>query len=64
MQKYQNVKIFLKKDYVPDWFEEVFVIKKVKNTASWTYVISDLNRKEIFGTIYKKEFAKNKSKSV
>ena len=28
------------KDYVPNWSEEAFVIKKVKNTMHWTYVIS------------------------
>ena len=27
--------------YTQNWSEEVFVIKKVKNTVSWTYVISD-----------------------
>ena len=42
------------KDYVPNWFEEVSVIKNVKNTVSWTYVISDLNVKETAGTFYEK----------
>ena len=28
---------------------KVFVIKKVKNTVLWTYVISDLKREEILG---------------
>ena len=28
--------------YVPNWYEEVFVIKKIKNTVLLTYVISDL----------------------
>ena len=36
----------------------MFVIKKVKNTASYTYLIEDLNREEIFGTFYEKEFQK------
>ena len=27
------------KGYMPNWSEEVFVIKKVKNTVPWTYVI-------------------------
>ena len=31
--------------YVPNWSEEIFVIKKVKNTVSWTYVIIDLHGK-------------------
>ena len=31
------------KGYVPDWSEETFVNKKIKNDVPWTYVISDLN---------------------
>ena len=27
--------------YTPNWSEEVFVVKKVKNTVPWTYVICD-----------------------
>ena len=34
------------------------MIKKVKNTVSWTYVISDLNGEEIVGTFYEKELQK------
>ena len=34
------------------------MIKKVKNTVLWTYVISDLNGEEIVGTIYGKEMQK------
>ena len=41
-----------------NWSEEVFVIKKVKNTVPWTYVINDLNSEEITGTFYKKELQK------
>ena len=31
--EYQNIKTFLKKKFVPNWSEKVFVIKKVENTA-------------------------------
>ena len=31
------------KGYVPNWSEETFVIKKVKNTVPWTYAISDIS---------------------
>ena len=48
--------------YVPNWFEEVFVIKKVKNTVPWTYVISDLKGEEIIGTFYEKELQKTNEK--
>ena len=35
-----------------------FVIKKIKNTVSWTYVINDLNGEEITRTFYEKELQK------
>ena len=31
-------------------------IKKVKNPVPWTYVINDLDKEEIVGTFYEKEF--------
>ena len=34
------------------------MIKKIKNTVSWTYVINDLNGEEITGTFYEKELPK------
>ena len=34
------------------------MIKKVKNTVPWTYVISDLNGEEILGTFDEKELQK------
>ena len=55
---------FWQESYIPNWFEEVFMIKKVKNTMSTTYVINDLNGQEIVGTFYEEELQKNKSKRV
>ena len=55
ISKYKN--IFAKR-YMPNWSEEVFVIKKVKNTVPWTHVINDLNGEEIIGTFYEKELQK------
>ena len=55
ISKHKN--IFLK-GYIPNWSEEFFVIKKVKNTVSQTYVINDLNGEEIVGTFYEKELQK------
>ena len=52
ISKYQNN---FTKGYTSNWSEEVFVFKKVKNTVSWTYVINDLNVKEIIRTFYEKE---------
>ena len=61
ISKYTNI---FAKGYVPNWSEEVFVIKKVKNTVLWTYVISDLKREEIVGTFYKKELPKTNQKEL
>ena len=55
-------KKFFAKGYVPDWSEEVFVIKNVKKTVPWTYVTSDLNGEEIAGTFYEKELQKTNQK--
>ena len=46
ISKYKNI---FAKVYTPNWSEEVFMIKKVKNTVPWTYVISDINGEEIVG---------------
>ena len=43
------------KEYILNWSEEVFTIKKVKNIVPWTYVINDLNGDEIVETFYEKE---------
>ena len=42
--------------------EEVFVIKKVKNTVSWTYVNNDFNGEEITGSFYEKELQRANQK--
>ena len=51
ISKYKNI---FAKGYTPNWSEEIFVIKKIKNTVPWTYVISDLNGEKIIGAIYEK----------
>ena len=53
--KYKNN---FSKGYTPNSSEEVFVIKKLKNTVPWTYVITDLNSEEITATFYEKELQK------
>ena len=42
--------------------EEVFVIKKVKSTVPWTYIINDLNDEKIKGSFYEKELQKTNQK--
>ena len=41
---YKNI---FAKGYTPNWSEELFAIKEVKNTIPWTYVINDLNGEEL-----------------
>ena len=60
ISKYKNI---FAKGYTPNWSEEVSMIKKIKNTVPWTYIIHDLNGKEITGTFYEKELQKKKKKS-
>ena len=59
ISKYKNI---FAKGYSPNWSGEVFVIKEVKNTVPWTYVINDLNGEEIIGTFYEKELQKTNQK--
>ena len=35
------------KGYTLNWSQEIFVIKKIKNTVPWTYVINDLKVKKL-----------------
>ena len=49
------------KGFIPNWSEELFVIKELKNNIPWTYVINDLNVEEIIEIFYQKELQKNKS---
>ena len=52
ISKYKNI---FAKGYTPNWSEEIFIIKKIKNTVPWTYVINDHNGGEITGTFYENE---------
>ena len=61
ISKYKNI---FAKGYTPNWSEEIFVIKKVKNTKPWTYVINDLNGEEIIGTFYEKRAKKQTKKNL
>ena len=59
ISKYKNI---FAKGYMPNWSEEAFVVDKIKNTVSWTYVINDLNGEEITGTFYENELQKTNQK--
>ena len=53
-----NYKNIFAEGYAPNWSEEIFVIKKVKNTVPWTYLINDLNGEELTVSFYEKELQK------
>ena len=55
ISKYKHI---FAKDYTSNWSGEVFVIKEIKGTVPWTYVINDLNGQEIIGKFYQKELQK------
>ena len=52
------------KGYVPNWSEKICLIKNVKNTVPWTYIVSYLKREEIIATFHKKKFKKQIKKSL
>ena len=53
--KHENI---FAKGYTPNLSEKIFLIKEIKNTVPWTYVLNDLNNEEITGTFYEKELQK------
>ena len=55
ISKFKNV---FAKGYTSNWSKEIFVVKKIKNFVPCTYVIIDLNGKEIVGSLYEKELQK------
>ena len=55
ISKYKNI---FAKLYTPNWSELVFMIKNVRNTFPWTFVISDLNGEKIDRAFYEKELLK------
>ena len=55
ISKYKNI---FAKVYTPNWTKEVFVIKEIKNTVPWGYIINYINGEEIIETFYEKELQK------
>ena len=61
ISKYKNI---FTKGHTPNWSEKVFVVRIIKNTVPWTYVISDLNGELITGTFYEKELQKTNQEKL
>ena len=61
ISKYKNI---FAEGYAPNWSEEIFVVKKGKNTIPWTYVLNDQNGEEIEGSFYEKKLQKTNQKEL
>ena len=46
------------------FIEEVFVIKKLKDTVSSTYIINNIDGKKVVGRFYEKELQKTNQKEL
>ena len=53
ISKYKNI---FAKGYKPNWSEEVFIIKQVKNTVPWTYVKNGLMVMKLLEHFMKKTY--------
>ena len=51
ISKYKNI---FGKGCTANCSENIFVIKEIKSTVPWTYVINDLNGEQIIRTFYEK----------
>ena len=61
ISKYKKI---IAKGDTPNWSEDIFVVKEVKNTVPWTYVIKDLNDEQIIRTFYEKELQKTNQEKI
>ena len=64
MLEYQIYKNIFPKGNTTNWSEENFLIKEVKNTVPWTYIINNLNGEEVIEAFYENELQKNKSTKI
>ena len=55
ISKYKNI---FGKGYTQNWSEEIFVLRKIKDTFPQTYVISDLKAEKIAERFFEKELRK------
>ena len=61
ISKYKNI---FAKGYTPNWSEKVFVIKEVKNTVPWTYVVMTLMVDNLLERFMKKNCKKQIKKNL
>ena len=61
ISKYKNI---FGKGYTPNWSEEIFVIKKVKNAVPWTYVFMVSMVKKLLEHFMKKSYERPINKDL
>ena len=61
ISEYKNI---FAKGYMLNWSEEIFIIKQVKYTVLWAYVINDLNGENLLVHFMKKNCKKLTSKNL
>ena len=61
ISKYKNI---FAKGYTPNWSEEVFVIKEVKNIVPWTMLLVILMMKKLLEYFMKKNCKKQIKKNL
>ena len=52
ISKYKNI---FAKGFIPNGLKKFLLLKKLKYTVPWTYIISDFKSEEIAGTFYEKD---------
>ena len=62
MPGFTNFKMYLLRVIHLIGVKKFLLLKKIKNTVPWTYVISDLNGEEIVGSFYEQELQKTNQK--
>ena len=59
-----KIKNIFAKNYTPNCFKEVFVIKKIKNTIPSKYLMADLNGEKIIGEPHEQKFEGQMNQSL
>ena len=59
-----KIKNIFAKNYTPNCFKEVFVIKKIKNTIPSKYLMADLNGEKIAGEPHEQKFEGQMNQSL
>ena len=59
ISKYENNFV---RGYTPNCSKDIFIVSKIKNAVTWSYVINEVNGEEITGKICEKKLQKTNQK--